>query len=361
MQSRSDRLFSLDLLRGLDMFLLTVIGPLVVAAQAGWKCFPEPFYRQFHHGWEGFVLWDAIMPLFIFMCGAAIPFALRRRLQEGPATFWRHVLGRVALLWFLGGLVQCHWAELDGNTFSPYANTLQAIAIGYLAVAAAMTIRSRAVQIAIPVAMTLAYTVLLASCGDYSQYGNIAYRIDHAVLSALLPSGNAYVVRPSYYTWFLTSLMFAVMTFAGYFATLILIGEGDKWRKAGRLFAFGGILLALGYGSSPWIPVIKPIFTTSCTALAMGWCVISLAVLYVITDIWIFRRGTSLLLLFGRYALVAYFVSHFFLPALKAAARCMGCGIIARWPAGEGFIVAVLCVLELIGVLVLWRKVRSVA
>ena len=112
-----ERLFSLDLLRGLDMFLLTVVGPLVAAAQASWKCFPGSFYRQFHHAWEGFVLWDVIMPLFIFMCGAAMPFALRKRLQEGMKAFWRHVLGRVALLWFLGGLVQGHWAEFvcDGD------------------------------------------------------------------------------------------------------------------------------------------------------------------------------------------------------------------------------------------------------
>ena len=356
-----ERLFSLDLLRGLDMFLLTVIGPLVVEAQASWKCFPEPFYRQFHHAWEGFVLWDIIMPLFIFMCGAAMPFALRKRLQEGSGTFWRHVLGRVALLWFLGGLVQGHWAELNPNTFSPYSNTLQSIAIGYLAVAAAMTIRSRAVQIAIPVVMTVLYTVLLAVGGDYSQFGNLAYRIDHAALSALLPADNTFVARPSHYTWALTSLMFAVMTFAGYFATLILVGDGSKWRKAGWLFAYGVLLLALGYGCSPWIPIIKPIYTTSCTALAMGWCVISLAVLYVITDIWMFRRGTSLLLLFGQHALTAYFVSHFFLPVLKSFACCIGCGIIARFPSGEGFIMTTLCTAELIIVLVLWRRIRSVA
>ena len=354
------RLFCLDALRGLDMFLLTMIGPMVVAVQTGWKCFPEPFYRQFHHAWEGFVLWDIIMPLFIFMCGAAIPFALRKRLQEGPGTFWKHVFKRVALLWFLGGLVQGHWAELNPNTFSPYSNTLQSIAIGYLVVAAAMTIRSRAVQIAIPVVMTVLYTVLLAFGGDYSQFGNFAYRIDHVALSALLPAGNAFVVRPSHYTWFLTSLMFAVMTFTGYFATLILIGDGSKWRKAGWLFAYGVVLLGLGYGSSPWIPIIKPIYTTSCTALAMGWCVISLAVLYVITDIWMFRRGTSLLLLFGQCALTAYFVSHFFLSALKAAAHCMGCGIIARWQTGECFVVTALSVLELIGVLVIWRRIRGI-
>ena len=37
---------------------------------------------QFRHPWGGFALWDIIMPLFIFMCGAAIPFALTRRLDE---------------------------------------------------------------------------------------------------------------------------------------------------------------------------------------------------------------------------------------------------------------------------------------
>ena len=79
----SERLFSLDVLRGLDMMLLTVVGPLVCAAQKGWNCFPDWFMRQFNHGWECFTLWDIIMPLFIFMCGAAMPLALERRLKKG--------------------------------------------------------------------------------------------------------------------------------------------------------------------------------------------------------------------------------------------------------------------------------------
>ena len=41
------------------------------------------------------------MPLFIFICGAAVPLALPRRLDAGGRpglAYWRHVLGRVALL-----------------------------------------------------------------------------------------------------------------------------------------------------------------------------------------------------------------------------------------------------------------------
>ena len=97
----AERLYSLDVLRGLDMFLLTVVGPLVMAANKSWECFPPEFIQQFEHGWVGFRFWDIIQPLFIFMSGAAIPFALEKRLAAGPRVFWEHVVCRVALLWFL--------------------------------------------------------------------------------------------------------------------------------------------------------------------------------------------------------------------------------------------------------------------
>ena len=65
MSSTSKRLYSLDLLRGIDMFLLTVCGPLVWILNAGYAL-PESVLFQFTHPWEGFTLWDIIMPLFVF-------------------------------------------------------------------------------------------------------------------------------------------------------------------------------------------------------------------------------------------------------------------------------------------------------
>ena len=53
-QYPESRLFSLDILRGLDMILLTVIGPLVRAAQKSWKCFPASMMDQMQHNWTGF-------------------------------------------------------------------------------------------------------------------------------------------------------------------------------------------------------------------------------------------------------------------------------------------------------------------
>ena len=72
---RNKRLLSLDILRGADMFLLTVVGPFVQALDKAFGL-PKGVLAQFSHAWGGFTLWDIIMPLFIFMSGAAVPFAV---------------------------------------------------------------------------------------------------------------------------------------------------------------------------------------------------------------------------------------------------------------------------------------------
>ena len=312
------RLLSLDLLRGLDMILLTVVGPLFWAVNKAWTM-PEAVQLQFKHAWGGFTLWDIIMPLFIFACGAAIPYALSKRLDEdgwATAAFWKHVLGRFALLWFCGMLVQGRLATLDPLQISPYNNTLQTIAAGYLIAVVVLHLKNRAVRIAAPCVLALAYTLLLHFCGDYSETGNYANVFEMKVLKMIVPEGST-ALSVHNYTWFLTTLMFGAMTLCGMLATDILRADWTPFKRASVLFAYGGGLLALGFAVEPWVPCIKHIFTLSFTAQAMGYCVIALAVLYMLTDILRLRRGAGILLLYGQFALTAYMVSHFFRPAVK--------------------------------------------
>lgn len=360
---KKDRLFSLDLLRGLDMMLLVVIGPLVQAVNKV-SALPPSFMGQFKHGWECFTLWDIIMPLFIFMCGAAVPFALGRRIENGKAgkSFWTHVFIRVAMLWVLGMLIQGKLLSLDWHQMSPYSNTLQSIAAGYFVTACVMLIRSKAVRIAVPVALALAYTAMLAFGGDYTQFGNFAFKVDKAVLSAILPADNPFVVKPSHYTWFATSLMFAAMTLAGYHAVEILRGEGEKRTKALKLFAYGAALEVVGWAVSPYIPVIKPIFTLSFTAQAMGWCVISLAVLYVLTDILMLRKGLGIVILFGQYALTAYLVGgSLFRPVLNKLAEILTQGFPFAFGAKDAMpvVVAVVVAVEIAAILAIRRRLAA--
>ena len=356
----SNRLFCLDALRGLDMILLTVVGPLICAAQDGWNCFPAGFVRQFYHGWRGFTLWDIIMPLFIFMCGAAMPFALEKRLRQGRGVFWRHVLARVALLWFLGGLVQGQWMTLDPLKMTPYSNTLQSIAMGYLVVAAAMATGSRILMYVGPLVLAVGYAMLMAIHGDYSQFGNVAYDVDQAVFRFMLPSSSRWIVNPSYYTWVLTSAMFAVMTFVGYHATIILRSSRTNWIKAGLLCFYGAALLGGGLVSEIWVPCIKPIFTFSFTAQAMGWCALALDLLFVVNDIWRIRCGSTAILFFGQMALAAYFTSHFFKPVLESFAHLMVDGILARIPcSAEPFVICLLSIVGMVVLMIGWCKVKS--
>lgn len=356
-----ERLYSLDLLRGLDMILLVVVGPLFRTANKVWTL-PSAVMRQFSHGWECFTLWDVIMPLFIFMCGAAVPFALGKRIvngRPGPG-FWKHVFGRVALLWVLGMMVQGKLLTFDWGQMSPYSNTLQSIATGYLVAAAVMLIPSRAVRIAIPVALALLYTAFLA-CGDYTRFGNLAFRSDQVIFSAILPADNPFVAKPNHYTWFSTSLMFAVMTLAGYHAAEIIRGAAEKKTKAIRLFIYGGALEAVGWAVSPFIPVIKPIYTLSFTAQAMGWCVIALAVLYVLTDILRFRKGTGIVILYGQFALAAYLCGGFFRPVLNSLAGIFtqGCPSVPGCEKIMPVIDAAVVAVELTVLLMLYRKLKS--
>ena len=179
--TKSARLVSLDLLRGLDMLLLTVVGPFFTALNEA-VGLPDAVMRQFHHAWGGFTLWDLIMPLFIFMCGAAVPFALGRRLENGrtDAKYWIHVAKRFALLWFLGMVAQGRLLTLDLSQISFFDNTLQTIACGYLVAAIALPVKSRKVRIALPMVLALAYAAFLHFGGDYSQTGNAAAKFETA-------------------------------------------------------------------------------------------------------------------------------------------------------------------------------------
>lgn len=326
-----ERLYSLDLLRGLDMVFLTVVGPLVWAVHAGWGL-PDGFLYQFTHPWEGFAAWDIIMPLFLFMCGAAIPFSLERRLGKNGsrpnAAYWRHVAGRVALLWVLGMVVQGRLLSFDILSIRFYNNTLQTIAAGYLGMAVLVCLPMKW-RVAVPLLGFAAYGLALHFGGDYSMTGNLAERVEQAVLAAVMPTGSKAVhelgqlgylgrmaeIGEIHYTWIPTTPMFLFMVACGYFASRILLSGGEGKTKTLRLAAFGAALLAGGWMlAACGVKMVKHVFTVSFTAQAMGWSALLLAGAHLIADVWRFRAGTKTLILFGRTSLLAYMIGEFFWP-----------------------------------------------
>ncbi len=395
------RLFSLDLLRGLDIFFLTCVCGLFSTAHSGLGLFSDGVMRQFLHCWGLFHLIDIVMPMFIFMCGCAVPLALRRRLSsDGKATgaFWKHVALRFLLLWFCGLVAQGNLLSLDWRWISPFNNTLETIACGYVIAALTMLVPNRKLQIAMPFLLAAVYAIPMAIYGDYSpadaivgeggllgkpegtqiatsgflvnaagevvsKGNNLAWIVETKILNWILPAGSVVIpTRDPGYTWFATIPMFGVMTLCGAEATRMLM---DKTRapmaRFWKLFAWGAASLAVGWALYPWIPSIKHLYTFTFVAQAMGWCMISLAICFLVTDVVKFRKGMGLLILYGQFALTAYMLADTCLAAIPAAAANTVCrGFKPLF--GEGWATfltyAVQCVI-LTGVLVFRYKYRE--
>ena len=314
---RGERLFSLDFLRGLDIFFLTVVGVILFAVYDNYGLNPVVYGQILHAEWVGFTLYDIIMPLFIFMCGAALPLALPKYLEEdGSASlsYWVHVLKRVGMLWILGMIAQGELFSFDLHRISFFNNTLQTIAVGFLVTAVVARIPSKKVQIAVPFVLAAGYTAFLHLCGDFTQAGNAAVVYETKFLMLFYPHETWHPVKQIVelgYTWWPTVPMFGVMGLAGYFATQILLNE--KWtpqKKASVQMMTGLGLVALGLALTTFDPCIKHIFTASFTFIAMGISFVLFSMCYTIFDIKRWRFGLGLIMLFGRRSLLAYMLAE---------------------------------------------------
>lgn len=311
-KKKTERLFCLDLLRGLDMFLLVCLGPLMCAAYRVWK-YPQPIVKQFWHTHIGFSLWDLIMPLFIFMCGVAIPYALCKRLKDNGKAgweYWKHVLLRVFGLWVLamfsnGGAFSLNYAK----TWL-FNNTLQAIAAGYLLTAITMVLPKTWMRFAFPALLFLVQAGFAhAYTSDYTRYDTtLALRAEYACIRFFQPGHDVWTGG---YSWYYGIPMYGFMTACGYHCAEVLRSRRGMWRKAVILFVAAAIMLALGrLLIALGIPSRKSIWTASYVLLAMGWSILALSTLYVLTDIWRLRRGLGLFILYGQYALTAYLLGE---------------------------------------------------
>ena len=109
-ENNTSRLASLDILRGFDLFLLVFFQPVFAALvrQLNLPFLNDILYQFDHEVWEGFRFWDLVMPLFLFMTGASMPFSLSKYIGTSGSyrPVYRRILKRVFLLFVFGMIVQ---------------------------------------------------------------------------------------------------------------------------------------------------------------------------------------------------------------------------------------------------------------
>lgn len=319
------RLESLDVLRGFDLFMLVGLETAIhqLASAVDTPSFHSFIWCFTHVDWEGFSPWDLVMPLFMFMSGITIPFALSRyKHTNNQTSVYRRILKRVILLWIFGMMCQGNLLGLDPNRIYFYSNTLQAIAMGYL-IASLLYLHTRIrTQIIVAAGLLLGFwgamewiTVQGYGGGNYTPDGNLAEWIDREVLGrfrdgASMMNGEVVFADWYRYTWILSSLNFGVTVLTGTFAGYIL--KDKEWmpkRKLTYLLAIGAAMVAIGWIWGIWHPVIKKLWTSSMTLVSSGYCLLLMALFYYLIDYKGWKKYSGWLKVYGMNSIVAYMLT----------------------------------------------------
>lgn len=308
-----ERLSSLDILRGLVLFLLVFFQPLLwsVGGMVDTPWMDRILYQFNHEIWEGFRLWDMVMPMFLFMSGVTVPFSLEKYKSHKKDAYIK-ILRRVIILWVLGMVVQGNLLGLQPKYFRFYSNTLQAIAAGYLITSILYLNCNVKWQIIATVSLLLLYWAPVTFLGDFTPEGNFAIKVDRAVLGRFMDGvywnqdGTWSFSSQYHYSWILSSLTFGVTVMLGSFAGQIIKKGQDKNRNALLLLATGTGLVVLGLLWSLQMPIIKRIWTSSMALFAGGISFLILAVFYFTIDCKKKSKGLGWLKIYGMNSITAY-------------------------------------------------------
>lgn len=297
----SARVVTLDVFRGLTMILLIshAFGLLeALKGQQSWLA-----YQLDHAEWVGCTLWDLIQPAFTFIVGAAMPFALQRRLKEGQsrAQVFGHVLWRAALLILLSNVLS-NWT----SSYPPrlqLINVLCQIALGYVLCAAIMQLSFRR-QVVAGAALLAGYQALFFAfpgpSGPFDVTGNVGAVLDLKLLGYNY-SGN--------YTT-LSFLGNAVTILFGVWAGMLFLNVHEHARRLRILGLCSAASFVSGYALSFYIPMVKRLWTASFALFSAGWVLLALMALYWAVEVNGWKRWTFPAVVVGTNCIFIYSFSQ---------------------------------------------------
>ena len=311
------RVLSVDALRGFDMFWIIGADQLArsIGKGAAEGSFAQGFAAQLKHvRWEGFVFYDLIFPLFVFLLGMSTVFSLPKYVeQNGKGAAYAHIFRRFILLFLLGAFRDAGLSDLASE--SPFSGVLQRMAWCYLGAALIFLNFRLKAQVAIFFAILIGYWALVsfvphpdlgAAATTFNQKENFVDWVDHKFLP--MKEEGQYSESEG-----LLSTIPAIATaLLGIFAAMVLREKRiSDLQRVGIFIGAGVVLVTLGYLWGLQFPVIKKIWTSSFVLVAGGYSCILLGVFYAIVDVYKAQRWCVPLIWIGANPLMIYMCSEF--------------------------------------------------
>jgi predicted acyltransferase len=310
------RLYSLDALRGFDMFWIMGAEEIfnTWAKATDWPALNWISNQLTHPAWNGFHLYDLIFPLFLFMAGVATPFSVGRELEKGNAK--KKVLFRVirrGLILVILGIIYNNGLHLRPFSDIRFASVLGRIGIAYMFANIIFIYTKRNAQIIWFWALIIGYWLLLKftsapgfPMGDLTMEGNFASYIDRSILPGKLylgihdPEGLMSDIPA------ISTGLLGILT-----GTFIKTGTQDGTRKAGwmAIAGIGFIVLALIWNFD--FPINKNLWTSSFVCLVGGLSLLYFSLFYYVIDVLGYKSWAFFFKVIGMNSILIYISGRF--------------------------------------------------
>lgn len=297
------RLQSLDILRGLTVFVM-----IIVNNGAG----PLHFEMLDHSKWNGLTVCDLVFPFFLFMVGVSIPLAQKGLAKLTPSQRYGRILWRTVKLFAIGVLLHAWDMWVCGDTpILPNLRlwgVLERIAICYgICSLIALWVKPQHIW-KIAALLLVAYAIILSVGNGYAQDGtNIAAIIDRLYLS----DAHLYHKSPVDPEGLLGTVSALAHTLIGVIVSRAITNkELDINTRILNIFLIAAVLLIIGHLVSYEYPLNKRIWSPSYTLTTCGIATMMLALFTYIVDVKGYSRWAVLFQFFGLHAFTFYILSE---------------------------------------------------
>jgi len=317
------RLFSLDALRGFDMFWIMGADEIFHTLRDTTK---SPFWitlgNQFEHpDWNGFHVYDLIFPLFLFMAGVSTPFSVGRELEKGktrPQLVWRVI--KRALILVLLGLIVNNGLKIQPIADIRFPSVLGRIGIAYMFANIIYLYASEIAQMIWFWVFIVGYYLLLKFTsapgfhpGDLTPQGNFASYVDRTILP-----GHLYVPYPG--------TKINMHDPEGLFSTIPAISTGilgiltgtllkkrnlTQIEKVWRMALFGAVFLVLAQIWNLDFPINKNLWSSSFVLWVGGLSLLLMSLFYYIIDVLGYKKWAFFFKVIGMNSILIYVSGHF--------------------------------------------------
>ena len=313
MKSNSQRLESLDALRGFDMMFIMGVASLVIAVcglfPAGADCW---LVRQMGHtSWNGLTHHDTIFPLFIFLAGVSWPFSLAKQRAAGKST--GKIVGKIltrAITLIVLGIIYNGFFRLD-FTHLRVASVLGRIGLAWMFAAWLFMACGWKWRAVIAAVILIGYNLLLlipapdaAGAGSLTLEGNIVGYVDRI----LMPN---HLLKPGVFDpeGLLSTFPAIVTAMLGQFTGEFVKDSACK-RKTLWMVVAAAVLLVVGLVWSLWFPINKKLWSSTFTLVAGAYSVGLFALFYWLIDVKGWKKWTPFFSVIGMNSITIYMIQR---------------------------------------------------